>query len=133
MDQAPIEILRQYTLTELGIFIGVVLTSVTGTVVAIITAWRTGSKVDSVADKVDEVHILTNSTATRQKDEIAVLTNQVTTLTARIAEQEKNRAVLAAEHKPQLLASPQMPLAVHETPLPEEKPGPPETPHIIQP
>ena len=118
---------RIYTLTELGIFIGVVMTSITGTVVAIITAWRTGNRVDAASQKIEtikekvaEVHELTNSTATRQKDEIAVLTAKVESLTAHIAEQEKNRAVLAAETRRETAPPPAVP-----------SPGPPSAEQVV--
>lgn len=125
MDIPPPE--RIYTLTELGVFVGVVTTSITGAVVAIITAWRTGAKVDKVGAQVAEVHELTNSSDTRQKNEIVLLLNKVNELTAHIAEQEKVRAVLAAEVKVPLLV-PLLPPHVEHATLPAEEP-----PRIITP
>lgn len=95
-----------YTLPELGIFVGVVITSITGSIVAILTAWRTGSRVEKVAGKVDIIHELTNSNYSRQEGIITNLAAEVKALTAQLAEQEKQRAVLAAETK-------NLPLAVN--------------------
>lgn len=76
-----------------------VLGGVAAAVVAIITAYKTGAKVDKVTDIVETVELNTNSRATKQDDLISDLSSQIKVLTAHVAEQEKNRAVLAAEAK----------------------------------
>jgi L-fucose isomerase-like protein len=86
-----------FSVSDILLIIGAVTTSITGIAVAIITAWRTGTKVDKVSDSVEHVRQLTNSNYNDQKRENELLRVEVKTLTERVVEQEKNRAVLAAE------------------------------------
>jgi L-fucose isomerase-like protein len=84
-----------FSVSDILLIIGAVTTSITGIAVAIITAWRTGTKVDKVSDSVEHVRQLTNSNYNDQKRENELL--RVEVKTERVVEQEKNRAVLAAE------------------------------------
>jgi predicted nuclease with TOPRIM domain len=56
-------------------------------------------KVGTMADKVDTVEVNTNSRVSKQDAMIKSLSDQVAMLTAQIAQQEQNRAVIAAEAK----------------------------------
>lgn len=88
-----------------------VLGGVTAMLVAVITAWRTGAKVDKVVSSnaviaatatevsnvLNTVEKNTNSRADKQDNKIEQLLSQVAGLTAHIAKQDETRAVLAAE------------------------------------
>lgn len=103
-----------------------VLGGVTAMLVAVITAWRTGAKVDKVVSSnaviaatatevsnvLNTVEKNTNSRADKQDNKIEQLLSQVAGLTAHIAKQDETRAVLAAEVNKVVQQMPPVPVVV---------------------
>lgn len=89
--------MAQFSASEIVLIATGVMGGISAAVVAVLTAWRTGAKVDKVAAVIDTVEKNTNSNYARQEIQILQLSEQVRRLTSFIAEQEKTRAVLAAE------------------------------------
>jgi len=83
---------ESYNVAEILVLVGGIATAITGMIVAIITAWRTGAKVDQTSVKVDtaiaevaKVHVLTNDRATKQDQTIAALQEEIKVLVATIS------------------------------------------------
>jgi hypothetical protein len=96
---------QPYNVAELLVLIGGIATAISGMAVAIITAWRTGAKVeaankqtdakvDGVATEVGKVHALTNDRATKQDEKISALQEEIKGLIALISTADKRSAVL---------------------------------------
>lgn len=102
LAQTPAPARFSYSAAELLVLISGSLAALGAAVVAIITAWRTGAKVDSVdkkADKVvteiEKVHTLTNDRATQQDKKIEELQSTIKVLITAMAQKDQQSAILA--------------------------------------
>lgn len=95
-------LIAAYTAAELIVLITSAFAACGGMFVAIITAWRTGTKVDATDKKVattvteiGKVHTLVNDRTTQQDRKIETLQETIKILIASIATKDQNSAILA--------------------------------------
>jgi hypothetical protein len=93
-----------YSPTEVIFIISSTVATITTMGVALITAWRTSTKVAAVGVAVAEVHQLTNRNFSEQKQEIADLRAQLATALQTAATSELARLALADAARTTLLA-----------------------------
>lgn len=106
------------SIAALTVAISALIVAIGGQIVAIITAWKSDTKVDSISKVLDVVEKNTNSKLTAQNTELIQLREEIKSLTKVAAQSEQSRALLALEVQRNLTISQ----------LPEQ-----EQPKIVQP
>jgi len=95
-----------YSAAELLVLVTGIFAGFGGMIVAIITAWRTGTKVDAASKttntkvestlvEIGKVHELTNDRATKQDKKIEELQGTIKVLISAMAEKDQRSAILA--------------------------------------